>query len=790
MAPVKSTNIIDIKDIKKVLYILLDNWLLLLLFAVASAGAAYIYSYKLPTIHAASMQLLLKSEDIFPVGKGFENYGVWYSYEKKSNEKRIVISTDLIALTIEKLNLEVSYYIVGRIQTKEVYSGIPFSVEARVYSHSFYEHPFTFKILDLNNYELNFENNGNKTSIRHAFDEPFINNDFYLLIKKSNSVTPATLATLKEITYQFLVHNKRNLVYKFKNAIEAKDVEWSHIMEVVMEDENPERAVQFLDTLARVYMDNSLKSKIKVNENTIKYIDRHLTEVIAILDSIENSLEAFKEQKDILNLTKEEETYYSNLTNYEVGKRKYELQLQSLAYLKEYVISNKNKELLPPSMYIDDNDAYLKKAINELYNLQVTINNSLFSSTGENTSIKQVEYNIELLRNDILKYIINSEKAIHEKIQSYEGEIAFYEGLLKGVPRNQRQMLNISRKLQVNEKLYLYLLEKRAETVIARAGIIPEITLVESPHDIGIVKPDKNKIYSTFISAGFLFAFAISIIRFLFFTKIENAEQLRELTQLPVSGEVYFAREAKESYMVANTLPRSLLAESFRAIRTNLEYFSPGVNSKTILITSNRPGVGKTFCSLNLAIMLARGNKKTLLVEMDLHKPKIHQAMNLSNHSGVSTVLIGKCLPAEVIVRSEVENLDVLVSGPLPPNPSELLLNENLLSLMEYAKSNYDYVVIDTPPLGIISDTLLLMKHSHINLFILNTRHNPKEGLNFAHNFAQQHPILPSASENGTGRSFAFILNNVLPKKSKYYYKRYKYDYGSGTEKEKAVVAA
>ncbi|MBI4947295.1 MAG: polysaccharide biosynthesis tyrosine autokinase [Bacteroidetes bacterium] len=769
----KSNSIIDAGDIKKLLQLLLGNWYVFILCFVVSLVSGYFYSYKLPEIFAAKTQLVMKNDETYPIQQGlYQGLGIsgYLGYEKLSNEKRVLTSTDLVTQVISKLKLDVTYYIVGRIQTKEVYAGTPFNVEAKM-SAGFYEIPFIFKIKDENNYEISYDVNEKHFVEHHQFGEPVINKLFYILITKEKVLNSSAIATLKDITYQFIVHDQMSLVYKYKTALDVQDLEYTAILEVSMKDQIPERAVMFLDTLSKVYVNNSLKSKVKINENTINYIDNQLAEVTAILDSIEHMLQSYKEKKDILNISKEETEYFSNLSNYEIQKRKLDLQLKSLEYLKNYIVSNMNKELLPPALYMEGEDAYLTQAITQLYGLQVRINNTLFSSTEKSTTVKEVDYKIELLRNDILKYIVNTEKAIHEKISSVEEEIVFYKDLLKGVPKSQREMLNIERKLGVNEKMYLYLLEKRAETVIARAGIISEISIIESAHSVGIVEPDKQKIYYSFMTVGLMIAFFIAFIRMIFFSKIETIEELRELTTLPVLGEIFHSKDAKDSYLIVDAHPRSFVTEAFRSVRTNLEYFAPDVKCKSVLITSNRPGVGKTFCSINLGIILAKGGKKVLLLELDLHKPKIYSALNVASEAGISFLLVGKISPQEAIKTTSVENLDVVVAGPTPPNASELILSQHLADLINYAREHYDYIVIDTPPMGIISDAQTLMKYSDVNLFVLNTKFNPREGMQFAHN----------AVVNSKLANFVFVLNNVKPKYSRYYSKSYRYAYGYGS---------
>src|ERR1035437_5522972 len=250
MSSPKSNNIIDVGDLKKFLQLLLGNWYVVVLCVAFSGALAYFYSYKLPEIYAAKTQLVMKSEETYPIQQGlYQGLGFDMGYEKLANEKNVLVSTDIVAQVVSKLKLDVTYYIVGRIQTKEVYSGIPFSVEAQMYSSGFYEFPFTFTIKDENSYEISYELNKQTVVEQHQFGEPVIKKNFYFLISKDKSLNNSTISALKNITYQFIVHNKTSLTYKYKSALSVRDLEYTAILEVSLEDEVSERAVMFLDTL-------------------------------------------------------------------------------------------------------------------------------------------------------------------------------------------------------------------------------------------------------------------------------------------------------------------------------------------------------------------------------------------------------------------------------------------------------------------------------------------------------------------------------------------------------------
>src|ERR1051326_4704466 len=244
----KSNNIVELKDIKKLLQIVLRNWYIIIVAGIISLILAYFYSYKLPKIYAAKTQILLQGEEMYPIKQGlFGGLGEYSSFEKISNQKKVLTSTDIIANVVSRLKLDVSYYIVGRIQTKEVFAGTPFKVEAQIYNYDYYDLPFIFKIVDKDNYEISYiQKNNNHVIIKGKFGEPLINKDYYLQINKSSSlIDNSTAASLKEITYQFQVHNQQSLVYQYKEALSVENIEYTAILEVSMEDELPERATMF-----------------------------------------------------------------------------------------------------------------------------------------------------------------------------------------------------------------------------------------------------------------------------------------------------------------------------------------------------------------------------------------------------------------------------------------------------------------------------------------------------------------------------------------------------------------
>lgn len=774
------SSIIDAKDLRYFLRIAAKNWYFVVVALLLSAVLSYLYSYKLPDIYGASTQILLKDEDVYDYqSQVYRSLGYTQSYSDIVNQKRVLTSYDLVDATLSKLDFDISYFIVGRFKTSQEYGTLPFMVEMDVLDPRVYERPFDMQIVDVNTYELSYDRDGELTKQTFRFDQDAFDPDkkFILRVIRSPYINESTIRKLKETDYQFVRHDRNNLVKKYKSRIGVENQEFTTILDVTVEDEVGVRAKMFLDTLSKEYISYTLQSEFDINQNTLEYIDRQLSEVSVILERHEDELQTYKQNKDILDLGREENLYFSELVKYDQMRRQNELEIQSLNALENYVLNSSDEKLLPPAVFITD-DAFLRQTLSELYTMQMDRNDDLFRGTDKNVAVLQLDSAIHWTRANLLTYIKNARTALKGKVGDIQVQVNDYERMIRSLPKSQRDILNIERRLQVNERMYLFLLEKRASTVIARAGIVPKTKVIESARGLGVVRPDKMKIFYTFMLGGGFISLLVVFVRVMFYDRIENAEQLKELTALPVFGEVIASEKAEENYVVVDSDPKAAITESFRTVRTNLEYVpGPDDRGKVVVVTSYRPNEGKTFCSVNLSAILAKAGKKVLLLELDLHKPKVGVGLGMKSTTGLSTVLVGKVGWRDVVMPTQFENFSVILSGPTPPNASELILSKHLEGLFDEAAKEFDYVIVDTPPVGLITDALLMMRSSDATLFVLNTRFASKDLVNNALEVLQANPA----------RNTGFILNGVRIKKSKYYYNtnygygyRYAYGYGSG----------
>jgi capsular exopolysaccharide synthesis family protein len=766
----QNSEIISRKDVINVVATVLSNWYIIVAFPFIAFLVSYIYTHRIPDVYAAKCQVLLKSNETYDyqqqIYKGLGFNSKYASYEETASQMRVLSSSSLIDLVLHSIPLDVSYYIVGRLKVTEVYKHLPFKVVTNDKTPSFSGVDFNLSIIDTSKFVLIYEVNGVTTSKDYKFGELILDNGLYLKVIKEPNLNRLSIGSLSKIDYLFLIYKRNQLINKYQSAIETENVPYTSIVEIKLQDEISSRAVEVLDTLATIFVENTLSNKKEVNRNTLSYIDAQLDEVIGIINNIESELEKYKEQKAILNLTKEEDTYFAQLIQFDTKKRGFDTQLRALDDLTDYLLLDEDvKTLLPPNLFVSNTDPALSKKVEELYGLREEFTDYLNSSTENNPRVSLIEESIGSLKEDIIRYIESQKVAIQKELKLTVVDISKLEAKIKNIPKTQRQILNIERRLTVNEDLYSFLLSKRAETVIARAGIVPETKIIERSRNIGVVYPNKTRMNLLATMVGLAFAVLIILAKEVFFKKITSIRQLQNVTTLSVLGSIPKLTGQENATRVIGAEDRSHFAQAFRMLRTNLQYFVKKEGPQTILVTSLLPGEGKTFTSVNLASVLAMANNKVLIMDFDLHKPRLYKALNLPNEKGMSNVLIGNMRIEDVLQPSEFSNVDAITSGPIPPNASEIIHRKEIETVFDFAFNNYDYVILDTPPVSLISDGISLMDRVDIKLFVINSKSATKTSIDYIDQLIEKNKV----------EDCALILNEEKRTRLDYYYSRYGY---------------
>jgi len=336
-----------------------------------------------------------------------------------------------------------------------------------------------------------FEDQNTKYEKIHYFGEEIVNEDYSIVINKTNPLADVNT----QVLYMFKVNNKNALVSKYKATLKVTNFEWTGVIEISLQDAIADKAVDFLDTLATVYIEQSVLSQKEVNSKTIELIDKLLDDVVNKLNVIEIRLENFKKDNVSLNLTEEQSHYITKLTSYDTEHDKLGIELQLLNYLYDHVLINKENIYLTPSLIGQPKDAILSDYLRRLFELQRKRNDLLFDNEVNSPTVKNVDAQITKLKDFAILYLLSAKKAITERINTISEYTQAHKNFMKTIPGVERELINIQRTREVNEKIYLYLLEKKAETIIAKASIVSDRNIIESAKSQGIISPGKDLLY-------------------------------------------------------------------------------------------------------------------------------------------------------------------------------------------------------------------------------------------------------------------------------------------------------
>jgi tyrosine-protein kinase Etk/Wzc len=736
------------------------------LFVISLALAllvAYVYLRYTTPIYQSSGALIVKEDNGSSSGNStsdrFQQMFVLDNSINVKNEIEILRSRPLMRRVVEDLNLNITYFVIGKIKESNIYTTSPLRIE--IYEITDSSNSFALPIVVQDNKTFSI---GERKIL---FGEKF-ENEFGIFRLNYNPV--ATLSKEYRIVWSSTPSVINQVISKLTVAPGAS----AGVIQISFEATNPQLAADVIDQLMKEYQVATREDKNETNRRMLEFIDDRMKNVEHELDSVTGSLLRYQRDNNLLNSEAQSGNFFAKLEKTDDAINEQRLQDNVAVMIDNYISDQANAFNLVPST-LGLGDATLSTLIGA-YNVAQLERKALIDANTPITNVKvrQKESEIERLRINIRESLQNLRKSIAALINRLEQRNSAVLTQVRSLPLKEQALLEIKTQQQTKQTIYNLLLEKREQTQISLAGTISNMKVIEEATVDPIpIKPKPSNVYLISFIAGFalpaLFVFGIE----LFNDKVTGRNDIEKVTSVPIVGEI------GHSYLGNNLIvkpnQRSIVAEQFRIIRSNLQYILANSPKPVILVTSSFSGEGKSFLSTNLGAVLSLANKKTIILEFDIRKPKILSHLGLPKKPGITNFLLGTVKLEDLAVPVPgYDNLFVLPCGPIPPNPAELLLDPKLDELFAYLKQHFDTVVIDTAPVGMVSDAMSLSRFADCTLYMVRQGHTYKKQVLLIDEFHSEKK-LPKVS---------IVLNDVKAQtRYGYYgYGRYGYGYGYGAK--------
>ena len=749
-------------------------WYIILISVIIAIIAAYFYSrYNEDTFQtSAKVQILDNSNSDFKLPTdGISIFG--NAKVNLENEVEIMKSSRILGLVIDNLNLTTEIYSVGAIKTNELWTDAPFTIFWAVEKSDLEKKSLNFDVtITKNGYKINniskeFKSGETNFSAEIPFKLVFKEN--YPIKRIDGKSYLVALITKKDIT---------------KNISKGLKIDYvgnqSEILKIVYEGLNPDKINTTVNTLVDIFNADGIQDRQLVFKKTIEFVDDRFEYLFNELDSIENSKVKFKKQNQISYL---ESDAALSMQIKQQSQSSFDNANTQIALSKIMVLGldkSNNLDLLPSNIGIDN------KEINNLvdaYNTLILKRNKFFLSGGgdSNPAVQAITKEAQQVKNNIKASVTGYQKTLEYNKNELSKISVLEKSKYGNMPNNEKSLRDIDRQQTIKENLYVLLLQKREEASINLAIINPTIKVVDYAADEPTGFGNKT-IYLIALVLGIILPLIGFYVYYLFDTKIQTKEDIEsELPNIPVIAEIPFIKGENK---LVEFLDRSVLSESFRILRTNINYLVPLNNSGSVIyVTSTVKGEGKTFVSVNLAITLSTLGKKVILVGADLRNPQLHNTLNLerSDEKGVANYLVDNSLTINDIKAKNLSaefKFDVVFSGVIPPNPAELMSNGRFEILLKELKQDYDYIIVDTAPTLLVTDTTLITDLANTILYVTRANYTEKKLLKFISNLKDLNSI----------KNMGIILNNVGENKGYGYTTNYGYGYGYDNEIKKTLI--
>jgi tyrosine-protein kinase Etk/Wzc len=778
----------DSHDISKHFRLIANKWHIFVFGLLLSLCIAFAINKFTHPVYQGATTLLIRQSQNKPIGAEALVRDISFNTQNNiRNEIGVLKSYTLAKRTLESLDLDIKYFRIPRLFGKwrinalarQFYHDSPIIVSKKNNAAQLTEVPFIIRILSGTRYRLSFKAKIDEEVISQTDTFRFgqtIESQYFSfsvdLRDKYASELNDPKSPFFSHDYSFIFHNIEKLASQYSNDLKVNlYFNDASILELAMQGKHPEMITTFLNHHTQTFIESGLEEKNRIAKATIDFIDRQISGISDSLQEAESDFQKFRAQNRVVDISSEGNYIMKKLENLVTQKSNLQQKSKYYDYLYDYIQNQNefNDVIVPSTMGISDPS--LNRLVERLSQAYASRSRLLMTARNQSPQVQQITKEIQNIRQSLLENVRNIIEASNIQLDEVEKQIEAVNKQIQRLPGTEREYINIQRNFQLNDNIYTFLLQKRSEAGIALASNVSDHKIID-PAIVRNTKKSAPRPIANLIIAGIL-GLVLPAIGFVIGnnlnTRINSQFNIEDHTSIPIIGNIEHNRDHKKIPVIA--APRSPLAESFRAFRTNID-FMLGKNKRPAIIalTSSVSGEGKSFCSANLGAIFAITGKKVLVVGMDLRKPQTHTEFRIENKIGLSNYLIGSASFDETLAISSVNNLTVVPSGPIPPNPAELLNSEQMMNFLNEARQRFDIVILDTPPLALVADTLLITESTDLNLFVIRQGYSRKEAIKFINNL----------NKSGRIRETGIVVNDVKVTGSFSIGNKYGYGYGYG----------
>ncbi|QOG03761.1 polysaccharide biosynthesis tyrosine autokinase [Flavobacterium sp. MDT1-60] len=647
-------------------------------------------------------------------------------------------------LVVSKLQFYIDYLTQGKYNLVDSYGGVPFYVDIDKSKGQLANTLIGIKFLSPNEYEIRIPFENNSVSLINYSDNSYSNTavqpaEFVKKYKVGEQVSLPFLNWRLQINdnpglykgneYFVRFNDFDSTVSRYKGINVNADDKAGSILTLGMQGTNKARMVEYLNSTVKMLIKIQLDGKNQFATNTIRFIDSTLVAMESQLKQNGNELKSFRKDKNIYEIEGGGAKFSDKIMDFDVERDQVSRKIAYYNSLKMYLNNSVDYSRLPAPSVAGIEDPNIVAAVSKLIALSTQRSEMAYAVKSEKI-FKDFDNQMQALKSVLLENIASAKSSLLYDLSLVNAKIGEAESVVKRLPEEQQELLKIKRKYDLNDNIYTEFLQKRNEAEIVKASNLSDIHFIDPAKDIGggLIGPKTSVNYILALFLGLLipllFVFGIFFIN----DSIQNTDDISKLTQIPLIGVVGVNKDNVS--LAVFDKPKSALSEAFRTIRSSLQFLykkQQVSGSKTLMITSSISGEGKTFCSINIATVFALSEKKTVIIGLDLRKPRLADEFNLTTQLGVVNYLIKQNGLSEITNSTQIPNLDVILSGPIPPNPSELILSDAMKELIDELKQKYDYIILDTPPVGLVSDALELAQYADVTLYIVRQNYTKKD---------------------------------------------------------------